>query len=151
MQGANAIADCLDIAVPDQSDQADTSRLKTVHPGQARRRDEQFPYPAELGFTAKRLPLGGRLGKIVGTDMRRHRLIFLDRQRRTAGSGAPSGEAKRLGLRRLGLRSRRSRRVRYRRRCRGFRTSSSALPGRGGVPVPPGRGRSRKNALLAFP
>jgi len=61
---------------------AGTSHLKTVHPEQVRRRDEQFAHPAEPGFTAQRLPLGGGLGKIVGTDMGRHRLIFLGRQRR---------------------------------------------------------------------
>src|SRR5271165_2804801 len=49
-----------------------------------------------------------------------------------AGSGAPSGEAKRRGPRRLGSRSRRSGRAHDRRRDCGFRASSSAWPRRGG-------------------
>ena len=44
----------------------------------------------------------------------------------TAGSGAPSEEAKRRGPRRLGSRSRRSGKAHDRRRHRGFRASRSA-------------------------
>src|ERR1700736_6834141 len=39
-------------------------RMKTVHPEEVRRRDREFPHPAEPGFAAKRLPSGSRLGKI---------------------------------------------------------------------------------------
>ena len=54
-------------------------RLKAVHPEEVRRRDERFPHPAEPGFAAQRMPSGSRFGKIVGTDMGPHRLIFLGR------------------------------------------------------------------------
>ena len=101
-----------------------------LHPEQVRRRDEQLPHPAAPGFTAQRLPLGGRLGKNRwhGHGPPSPHIPRLSAPSTTGGSGAPSGEAKRPDLRRLALRSRRSRRVRYRRRCPGARRWCSDRP-----------------------
>ena len=47
---------------------------------QVRRRDKQFPHPAEPGLAAQRMPLGGRLGKIVGVHMGGDRVPFFRRK-----------------------------------------------------------------------
>jgi len=109
-------------------------RLKTVHPKEVRRRDKQLPHPAEPGFASQRMATGksSRENRWHGHGPASPHIPRASMQSTRAGSGAPSGEAKRRGPRRLGSRSRRSGRAHDRRRDCGFRASSSAWPRRGG-------------------
>jgi hypothetical protein len=87
----------------------DGSRPETIYPEKVCWRHEQLLRLAKSGFTAERMPPGGRLGKVVGMHMGYPLQPNLQASMRsTTASGHPSAEAIHHDPRHPGLRSRKS-------------------------------------------